>query len=176
MYIWGSAFIVLLVIAWVVYVDYIPKAPAVADYVPSETEPEVAVQEIPPVESSEQITLPAEVAPENQAVSSEAVSDAESSPVPVVASEAPSAETVPAAGQAIVRIKAKERSWVSITDRDNKNIFDKIMVADIEETVQGQPPLQVVIGNAPSTTLIFNNRPIDLAPVTNDRVARLKLE
>jgi len=76
----------------------------------------------------------------------------------------------------VVRLQATERSWVSITDRNNKNIFDKIMVAGIEETVQGEPPLQVVIGNAPSTTLIFNNQTIDLAPVTHDRVARLTLE
>ncbi len=176
MYIFASMLIVLLVTAWVVYVDYIPKAPAVADYVPSETESEATVQQALPVEAPEQVALPAEVAPADQPASSEPVTDVESLPASGVASEIPSTEQAIPAGQAVVRIKAKERSWVSITDRDNKNIFDKIMVADIEETVQGQPPLQVVIGNAPSTTLIFNNRPIDLAPVTNDRVARLKLE
>lgn len=177
MYIFASILIVLLVTAWVVYVDYIPSAPSEVKYVPSETEAE-ATAEVQSVEPAQTLTLPAETPPLDPAASEPAVDGASTTSSSATTPGAPdnSQVAVPTASQAVIKLKAKERSWVSITDRNEKSIFDKIMVANIEETVQGEPPLYVIIGNAPSTTLIFNNQPIDLAPVTNDRVARLKLE
>lgn len=179
MYILASVLIVLLVTAWVIYVDYIPKKSTAEVAVPIVAEQELVTQQ----ETTQQETIVDEVLPGNvQAevpattqtpVTEATVSDVQSTtsiatPVPATSTASTNAATI--------QIKASERSWVSITDRNNQNIFDKIMVAGVGETVQGEPPLQVVIGNAPSTTLIFNNQPVDLAPVTKDRVARLKLE
>ncbi len=188
-YVFASVLIVLLVTAWVIYVDYMPKPSAEVQYVPSETEVEAAAGNVESlsVPAAEIASAPEEPATD-AAASNEGAAPAEAV-MPVVSSTgadatarttdavAVAAQAAPVpAGMAVVKLRATERSWVSITDRNNKNIFDKIMVAGIEESVQGEPPLQVVIGNAPSTTLIYNNQPVDIASVTHERVARLKLE
>ena len=189
LYVFASVLIVLLVTAWVIYVDYMPNPSAEVPYVPSETEVEAAASNVEsvPVPAIETAPAPDEPAAD-AAISTEAtapaevVIPAESSTDAGAAAQTTDAavvatQTAPvSASMAVVKLRATERSWVSITDRNNKNIFDKIMVAGIEESVQGEPPLQVVIGNAPSTTLIYNNQPVDLASVTHERVARLKLE
>ncbi|PKO25092.1 MAG: hypothetical protein CVU35_05945 [Betaproteobacteria bacterium HGW-Betaproteobacteria-8] len=178
-YIFASVLIVLLVAAWVIYVDYIPKPSSEVEYVPSETEVEatVAVQEVAPLQPAEPLLLPADAVTEDLTAPADSAAEVgtpaatESAPETSVA-----APSVASAGQAVIKLKSSDRSWVSITDKNNRNIFDKIMVAGIEESVQGLPPFQVVIGNAPSTTLTFNNKLVDLLPVTKDRVARLTLE
>lgn len=188
MYIVASVLIVLLVTAWVIYVDYIPKkTPAANESLPVATEQLPAEQAMTTEAESSVVALPeaeseptAVTAPEESAsVTQDATVSSESTvaSVPSAAALAPAASAVPASGaQATIQLSASQRSWVSITDKNNKNIFDKIMVAGIDEVVRGEPPFEVVIGNAPNTTLLFNNQPVDLAPVTKDRVARLKLE
>lgn len=173
MYIFASVLIVLLVTAWVIYVDYIPKKSTAKVAVPIVAEQEAVTQQETAVDEVLPVNPQAEVSTTEEPATETTVSDAESTTS--TATVIPATSTA-SANAATIQIKASERSWVSITDRNNKNIFDKIMVAGIDETVQGEPPLQVVIGNAPNTTLIFNNKPVDLAPVTKDRVARLKLE
>lgn len=173
MYIFASVLIVLLVTAWVIYVDYIPKKSTAEVAVPIVAEQEAVTQQETSVDEVLPINPQAEVSSTEERATETTVSDAEST---TSTSTVIPATSTASANAATIQIKASERSWVSITDRNNKNIFDKIMVAGIDETVQGEPPLQVVIGNAPNTTLIFNNQPVDLAPVTKDRVARLKLE
>jgi cytoskeleton protein RodZ len=184
LYVFASVLIVLLVTAWVVYVDYMPKPSAEVQYVPSETEVEAAVSNVEsiPAPFAAPDSAPNEPLAADTSLPTDAAAPADSSTDGSTAAPATDVEPVttqPTAilpGMAVVKLLATERSWVSITDRNNKNIFDKIMIAGIEESVQGEPPLQVVIGNAPSTTLVFNNKTIDLVSVTHDRVARLKLE
>lgn len=189
MYIVASVLIVLLVTAWVIYVDYIPKKtpaaneslPVATEQLPAEqamAETESSVVALPEAESeSTAVTTTEESASvtQDETVSNESISA--SVPSAAALAPVPAASAVPASGaQATIQLSASQRSWVSITDKNNKNIFDKIMVAGIDEVVRGEPPFEVVIGNAPNTTLLFNNQPVDLAPVTKDRVARLKLE
>ncbi len=174
MYILASVLIVLLVTAWVIYVDYIPKDSTTEVAVPiaaeqeSVTQQEAAMNEVLAVNPQVEVPNTTEVTVEEVTLSDAQSTTSISTAIPIT--------SVVSADTATIQLKASERSWVSITDRNNKNIFDKIMVAGVDEAVQGEPPLQVVIGNAPNTTLIFNNQPVDLAPVTKDRVARLKLE
>jgi len=75
-----------------------------------------------------------------------------------------------------IKFSFSETSWVNVTDHNKKMIFDRIMPAGSEETVQGEPPLQVVVGNAPGSRLVFNDKPVDLAPYTRANVARVTLE
>ena len=44
------------------------------------------------------------------------------------------------------------------------------------QSVSGQPPLRLVVGNATGVRLLYNDRSIDLAPYTQVDVARLTLE
>jgi cytoskeleton protein RodZ len=170
LYIFASVLIVLLVLAWVIYVDYMPQASNEAVTVPIVSETESS--SLPAVAEAE----PLANLLEGQTAAGTEMPVANSEAQPSSASTAMPEATAAALVLATIQIKTSDRSWVSITDRSNKNIFDKIMLAGVEERLQAEPPLQVVIGNAPSTTLIFNNQPVDLAPVTKERVARLNLE
>jgi cytoskeleton protein RodZ len=42
-----------------------------------------------------------------------------------------------------------------------------------ERVVRGKPPYSLVIGNASSVTVLYDDKPIDLAPHTRQDVARL---
>ena len=75
-----------------------------------------------------------------------------------------------------LKLSFSQTSWVNVTDNNKRMIFDKIMPAGSEEIVEGQPPLEVVIGNAPGSKLVFNDKPVDLAPYTKSNVARVTLE
>ncbi|HEY8354597.1 MAG TPA: RodZ domain-containing protein [Methylophilaceae bacterium] len=179
LYVSASILIVLLVAAWIIYVDYVPKAATETVYMPTETELELvdgsAAEQMQAAAGEQENTA--------ETSSGETVAEPDRNPAeevrPDVAETAAVVAAQPAAatdGLAELRLKASERSWVSITDRNNRNLFDKIMAVGVEEVVRGEPPLQVVVGNAPHTTLTYNNQVIDLAPATNGRVARLKLE
>ena len=81
-----------------------------------------------------------------------------------------------ASGQGIVRLKFDRDSWVEIKDRDGNRIFSQINRAGTEQSVQGIPPLQLVVGSAGGVQVIWNNQPVDLAPYTKVDVARFTLE
>jgi cytoskeleton protein RodZ len=43
-------------------------------------------------------------------------------------------------------------------------------------TVTGAPPLELVLGNASAASVNFRGKPVDLAPYTRQKVARLVLQ
>lgn len=174
LYVVASVVILLLVVAWIIYMDYSTQPSSGVSVAPTETkmlaEADSQAVVLPALNNAvtaaeTDITLPA--------------AETVSPPVDPAASAqigADQAVAVPAA-RAEIRIKSRENSWVRITDAGNNKVFDKILVSDVEEVLQGQPPFHVIVGNAPSTTLVFNQQPVDLAPLTgSDKVARLKLE
>jgi len=67
-------------------------------------------------------------------------------------------------------------SWVEIRDRGGKVILSKLNVAGSEAEVSGQPPFNVVVGNAPEVELFYNNQEFDLEPHTKVAVARFTVE
>lgn len=75
-----------------------------------------------------------------------------------------------------VNISATERSWVNVTDKSGKVIFEKMLTAGSEETFEAMPPMSVVVGNAQATKLVFSGKPVDLAVVAKSNVAHLVLE
>lgn len=81
-----------------------------------------------------------------------------------------------ASGQGIVRLTFDRDSWVEVKDRDGNRIFSQINRAGTEQSVQGIPPLQLVVGSAAGVRVIWNNQPVDLVPYTKVDVARFTLE
>ena len=75
-----------------------------------------------------------------------------------------------------LEINASQETWISILDADGKQVYDKIIFAGSRETVEGKPPLNVVVGNAGGASLNLNGKPVDLGPHTRNNVARIKLE
>lgn len=92
------------------------------------------------------------------------------------ASQAAAAPPVSAVAMTKARFVFSESSWISVTDGNGNEIVNKHKPSGSEELVEGKPPLKVVIGNAAGTRLVFNDKPVELAPHTRLNVARLTLE
>lgn len=75
-----------------------------------------------------------------------------------------------------LEIAASQETWVSVTDANGKQVYNKIIFAGSRQTVEAKPPLDVVFGNAAGASLMVNGKSVDLAPHTRVNVARLKLE
>lgn len=80
------------------------------------------------------------------------------------------------AGMAEARFEFASASWVEVRDRSERVLLSQLNPAGSEQRVTGRPPFSVVIGNARDVRLIFNGKPVDLAPHTRVEVARLILE
>ena len=67
-------------------------------------------------------------------------------------------------------------SWVRVKQANGKVLMAQLNRGGTEQVVEGQPPFDVIIGNAPSVRLTYNNAPVDLRPYFKVDVARLTLE
>jgi cytoskeleton protein RodZ len=75
-----------------------------------------------------------------------------------------------------ILMKFTQPSWVRVTDRDGKEVFNKTKPGNSEDVIEGTPPFKVEVGNAAGVQLNYNGQPVDLAPHTKANVARLTLE
>lgn len=107
-----------------------------------------------------------------QVMNPQALAPAEMAPAPLAA---PAANTSAATNAQLRFVFAKE-SWVEVRDRDNKVVYSQRSPAGAEQSVGGQGPLSLVIGNAAGVTLFWRGQAVDLAPHTKGEVARLVLE
>lgn len=67
-------------------------------------------------------------------------------------------------------------SWVEVKDAAGRTIFSQMNAKGSTQVVEGQPPFQLVVGNASQVRLQYNDQPVDLRPHTRVEVARLTLE
>ena len=82
----------------------------------------------------------------------------------------------PRPGERQLHFRFDEDSWVEIRDRNDKVIFSKLNRAGAEERVNGVPPLKLIVGNARSVHLTYDERPVDLTPHIGVTVARMTVE
>lgn len=91
----------------------------------------------------------------------------------------------PAAGNAVsaepgeratLRMVFDQESWVEIKDRNGNTIFGQLSPAGSRRSVSGEPPFEVVVGNAAGVRLTFKDETVDLSAHTQVDVARLTLE
>ena len=83
----------------------------------------------------------------------------------------------PAPGTRRIALQFERESWVQVRSKDGKVLLSQLNAAGTERVVEGSPPFDLVIGNAPHVRLRYDDRDIDLAPhVKAADVARLKLE
>ncbi|MES2353473.1 MAG: RodZ domain-containing protein [Pseudomonadota bacterium] len=95
-------------------------------------------------------------------------------PGPVVT--APAVAPVTVSGKSSLRLTFQNKSWVEVKDGNKKIIFRELNSPNSERVLNGKPPFTLVIGNAASVRLFYNDKPIDLAPFTEVHVARLIVE
>lgn len=67
-------------------------------------------------------------------------------------------------------------AWVEIRDKNGRKIFSQTNPAGSQQTLEGEPPLSLVIGSAPNVKLTYKGQPVDLVAYTKAEVARLTLE
>ena len=79
-------------------------------------------------------------------------------------------------GNGEVRLNFARDAWVEVKDATGSIVFSQLNTAGSERIVRGQPPFQLVVGNASGVTVTYNAREVDLAPHTRTDVARITLE
>lgn len=67
-------------------------------------------------------------------------------------------------------------AWVEVKDKSGKVVFYQLNLKGSQQSVRGNPPFSLVIGNAARVRLIYNDKPVDLAPHIKADVARLTIE
>jgi cytoskeleton protein RodZ len=77
-----------------------------------------------------------------------------------------------------VRLIFEGESWTEIRDGRGRLLLSRINPRGTEQAIQGVPPFSLTIGNAAEVKLVYNNKPVDLAPFINayGGTARLSLK
>ncbi len=116
------------------------------------------------------------------AAASVALAPSASISTPAVASPtlviSPGAASAASAGTAagIVVFKARVESWVEVTDARGAVVLRRILAAGEATGATGALPLSVVVGRADSTEVQVRGKPLDLAPLSRDNVARFEVK
>ena len=95
--------------------------------------------------------------------------------VPVVAASAAApAPAVSATGMVV--FKAKQPSWVEVTDARGVVAVRRLLAAGEVAGASGALPLQVTVGRVDATEVQVRGKPFDLRPVSRDNVARFEVK
>jgi len=78
-------------------------------------------------------------------------------------------------GPALISLRFTEDSWVEMESRGRKLVVG-IQSAGSERSVRAEPPVQVLLGNAPGVVLEYRGKPVDLKRYQRGKVAHLILE
>lgn len=81
-----------------------------------------------------------------------------------------------AADGSVLHLDFGDESWTEIKDASGRMLMRQLNPAGSSADVHGQPPFDVVIGNATQVQVTYNGRPIDLKPFIDVTVARFTLE
>lgn len=122
--------------------------------------------------SASSIVTPPQLAPMAEGVAEAkpagAAAGAERTAVPATAAVAE--------GSRRLVLRFERESWVEVRGRGGKLLLSQLNAAGSERQLDGEPPFQLIIGNAQHVRLTYGDRPVDLAPHVKVEVARLTLE
>jgi cytoskeleton protein RodZ len=144
--------------------------------------PQGEVAQTPPSASAQPVdTQPVEAQPVQPRLSAEAERAGETAAQKVEPRESamppPDAEAANApGGSKRIELEFDQVSWVQIKQADGKILLSRLNPAGSKQSIEGEPPFEVVIGNAPNVRLIYDDAPVDLRPYFKVDVARLTLE
>jgi cytoskeleton protein RodZ len=81
-------------------------------------------------------------------------------------------------GENVMRLSFEGESWAEVKDSRGKLLLSRINPRGTQQVLHGKPPFSLKIGNATEVKLVYNNKPVDLAPYINiyGGTARLSLE
>jgi cytoskeleton protein RodZ len=138
---------------------------------------------LPPEDSQEPVEEEPAVTPESEYESSEAPPVAQETPqetAPTEVTEAPEKQppepvAADTSGPALISLRFSEDTWVEMESHGRKLVVGN-QPAGSERTVRAEPPVQVLLGNAPAVELEYRGKPVDLKRYQRGKVARLILE
>jgi cytoskeleton protein RodZ len=96
-------------------------------------------------------------------------------PVPETTPRAEEKRPSPAQGRRRIVLSFDKESWVEIKAGNGELLISQMNAAGTERVVEGEPPFQVTIGNAPNVRLSYGETPFDLRPHFKVDVARFTL-
>ena len=70
-------------------------------------------------------------------------------------------------------VRTEGEAWIEIKDAADRMLVSSLNPPGSERVVRGKPPYSLVIGNASNVRVLYDDKPIDLAPHTRQHVARL---
>lgn len=156
----------------------------VEDDLPRQTPPSARMESVPartpapaepPAEAAE--AAPADTTTEPTPDPAPAPSDpAAPPPTPQDPADAgaPAAPTPVRGG--LLRFDFGDEAWVEVKDGNGRMVHRQLNPAGSRVDIQGQPPFDLVVGNATQVRMHYNGRPIDLKPFISVTVARFTLE
>lgn len=98
------------------------------------------------------------------------------SPVPETVGRAEETLQPVAPGKGRITMRFEKDAWVQIKAGNGQMLVSQVNPAGTEKVVDGVPPFQLTIGNAPSVHLFYNDQPVDLKPHFKVDVARFTLK
>ena len=146
-----------------------------------------------PAEKAAPVPLPLAGPVAEPAVAAAPVAETEPVPpaapaTPAISAPVPASPAAPAAGpdaaaapaspalSGVLKLEFGDEAWVEIKDASGRMLHRQLNPAGSSVNVRGQPPFDLVIGNAAQTRMTYNGRPIDLTPFIGTTVARFTLE
>lgn len=90
------------------------------------------------------------------------------------AAEKAEAPLAPGTHRIVLRTEAE--AWLEVKDGAGRTLISSLNPAGSERTLRGQPPFEIVIGNAAAVKLTYDGKPVDLRPHTKVQVARFTLK
>jgi len=87
----------------------------------------------------------------------------------------PEPVTQETAGPALIQMRFSEDSWVEMEAHGRKLVVGT-QYAGSERTVRAEPPILILLGNAPGVELVYRGEVVDITPYQRGKVARLTLE
>lgn len=57
-------------------------------------------------------------------------------------------------------LRARAISWVEVTDRTGRRLMYELINPGSERTLSGEPPLRLLLGNAPAVDVLYNGAPV----------------
>lgn len=179
---WLAAIVLLLGgvawFAWQGQTGAVPRAKPV-EPTPASTAPESAMTGavqtpvVKPSTGSSPQAVPALSTP--TVIAAPAAASAPTEALPALASDAQVQPAVNANERQLL-LSFSGVSWVEIRDASNRILYSGNSTPDTRQSLRGRPPFQLVIGNAQSVKLRYEDRNIDLQPYTRVDVARLTLD
>jgi len=138
--------------------------------------PELAAP-VEPTAAAPQPIVPAPAKPLEEPAAREEppIQPAEAQPPAKPASEAASAPASPPGIHRLV-LRMEEEAWLEVRDAVGRSLVSALHPAGSERAVRGQPPFQLVIGNASHVELTYDGRRVELKPYIRGEVARLILK